>query len=215
MSLSLTYLNSFIPVVVLCSGHCAIPGHLPPRSHHAGHSSQRQTWGKLYCLSYFTPCSESQYSEIENSDTIVTIHFVSYRMVILTLTKGDGWVSVLYFKIANDISTIKLDYILWIQEFEVIAQIRLLQSSCKNSIFRTDETFVYWYHSVPTLHEEERSVTLTWLYTKCLRCALFAIWIIAFVVSNSYKLSNQIEAPSEPSPGRGLNPTVVITQCPE
>ncbi|XP_051576224.1 ral guanine nucleotide dissociation stimulator-like 2 isoform X4 [Myxocyprinus asiaticus] len=72
------------------------------------------------------------------------------------------------------------------REFEVIAQIRLLQSSCKNSIFRTDGTFVQWYHSVPTLHEEE-----------------------------SYKLSNQIEAPGEPSPGRGLNPTVIITQCPD
>ncbi|ROL41423.1 Ral guanine nucleotide dissociation stimulator-like 2 [Anabarilius grahami] len=72
------------------------------------------------------------------------------------------------------------------REFEVIAQIRLLQSSCKNSIFRTDETFVQWYHSVPTLREEE-----------------------------SYKLSNQIEAPGEPSPGRGLNPTVIITQCPD
>lgn len=72
------------------------------------------------------------------------------------------------------------------REFEVIAQIRLLQSSCKNSIFRTDETFVYWYHSVPPLDEEE-----------------------------SYKLSNHIEAPSEPSPGRGLNPTVIVTQCPD
>ncbi|XP_016394097.1 ral guanine nucleotide dissociation stimulator-like [Sinocyclocheilus rhinocerous] len=72
------------------------------------------------------------------------------------------------------------------REFEVIAQIRLLQSSCRNSIFRTDETFVQWYHSVPTLREEE-----------------------------SYKLSNQIEAPGEPSPGRGLNPTVIITQCPD
>ncbi|XP_016312105.1 ral guanine nucleotide dissociation stimulator-like 2 isoform X1 [Sinocyclocheilus anshuiensis] len=72
------------------------------------------------------------------------------------------------------------------REFEVIAQIRLLQSSCKNSIFRTDETFVQWYHSAPTLREEE-----------------------------SYKLSNQIEAPGEPSPGRGLNPTVIITQCPD
>ncbi|XP_051575171.1 ral guanine nucleotide dissociation stimulator-like 2 isoform X2 [Myxocyprinus asiaticus] len=72
------------------------------------------------------------------------------------------------------------------REFEVIAQIRLLQSSCKNSIFRTDGTFVQWYHSVPTLREEE-----------------------------SYKLSNQIEAMGEPSPGRGLNPTVIVTQCPD
>ncbi|XP_052002243.1 ral guanine nucleotide dissociation stimulator-like isoform X2 [Xyrauchen texanus] len=72
------------------------------------------------------------------------------------------------------------------REFEVIAQIRLLQSSCKNSIFRTDGTFVQWYHSVPTLREEE-----------------------------SYKLSNQIEAMGEPSPGRGMNPTVIITQCPD
>ncbi|KAM6909611.1 ral guanine nucleotide dissociation stimulator-like 2 isoform 2-T2 [Xenentodon cancila] len=69
------------------------------------------------------------------------------------------------------------------REFEVLAQIRLLQSSCKNCVFVTDEAFLQWYHSVPTLTEEQ-----------------------------SYRLSNEIEAPGEPSP-RGLTPTVVITQC--
>ncbi|XP_071324782.1 ral guanine nucleotide dissociation stimulator-like 2 isoform X3 [Trachinotus anak] len=71
------------------------------------------------------------------------------------------------------------------REFEVLAQIRLLQSSCKNCVFSADESFIQWYHSVPTLTEEE-----------------------------SYRLSNEIEAPSEPSP-RGLTPTVIITQCPD
>ncbi|XP_041843295.1 ral guanine nucleotide dissociation stimulator-like 2 isoform X2 [Melanotaenia boesemani] len=71
------------------------------------------------------------------------------------------------------------------REFEVLAQIRLLQSSCKNCIFIADEAFLQWYHSVPTLTEEQ-----------------------------SYRLSNEIEAPSEPSP-RGLTPTVIITQCPD
>ena len=42
------------------------------------------------------------------------------------------------------------------QEFEVLAQIRLLQSSCKNCIFKMDEDFIRWYQSVPTLTEEER-----------------------------------------------------------
>ncbi|KAI3361337.1 hypothetical protein L3Q82_013520 [Scortum barcoo] len=41
------------------------------------------------------------------------------------------------------------------REFEVLAQIRLLQSSCKNCVFVTDDTFLQWYHSVPTLTEEE------------------------------------------------------------
>ncbi|XP_068612319.1 ral guanine nucleotide dissociation stimulator-like 2 [Brachionichthys hirsutus] len=71
------------------------------------------------------------------------------------------------------------------REFEVLAQIRLLQSSCKNCVFAADEAFARWYQSAPTLTEEE-----------------------------SYRLSNEIEAPSEPSP-RGLTPTVVITQCPD
>ncbi|XP_013854912.1 ral guanine nucleotide dissociation stimulator-like 2 [Austrofundulus limnaeus] len=70
------------------------------------------------------------------------------------------------------------------REFEVLAQIRLLQSSCKNCVFTSDEAFLQWYHSVPTLTEEQ-----------------------------SYRLSNEIEAPGEPSP-RGLAPTVIITQCP-
>lgn len=56
-------------------------------------------------------------------------------------------------------SCAEMDYFLsfWsLKEFEVLAKIRLLQSSCRNSTFRTDESFVYWYHSVPTLTEEER-----------------------------------------------------------
>ncbi|KAK9514267.1 hypothetical protein VZT92_027746 [Zoarces viviparus] len=69
------------------------------------------------------------------------------------------------------------------REFEVLAQIRLLQSSCKNCVFTADQAFTQWYQSVPTLTEEE-----------------------------SYRLSNEIEAPGEPSP-RGLTPTVIITQC--
>ncbi|KAM6935878.1 ral guanine nucleotide dissociation stimulator-like 2 isoform 2-T3 [Lycodopsis pacificus] len=69
------------------------------------------------------------------------------------------------------------------REFEVLAQIRLLQSSCKNCVFTADQAFIQWYQSVPTLTEEE-----------------------------SYRLSNEIEAPGEPSP-RGLTPTVIVTQC--
>ncbi|MEQ2206039.1 hypothetical protein XENOCAPTIV_021482, partial [Xenoophorus captivus] len=41
------------------------------------------------------------------------------------------------------------------EEFEVLAQIRLLQSSCKNCVFIADESFLQWYHSVPTLTEEQ------------------------------------------------------------
>ncbi|XP_056900155.1 ral guanine nucleotide dissociation stimulator-like 2 isoform X2 [Takifugu flavidus] len=71
------------------------------------------------------------------------------------------------------------------REFEVLAQIRLLQSSCKNCVFTVDECFMRWYQSVPTLTGEE-----------------------------SYRLSNEIEAPGDPSP-RTLPPTVIITQCPD
>ncbi|XP_029307014.1 ral guanine nucleotide dissociation stimulator-like 2 isoform X2 [Cottoperca gobio] len=71
------------------------------------------------------------------------------------------------------------------REFEVLAQIRLLQSSCKHCVFTADEAFIQWYLSAPTLTEEE-----------------------------SYRLSNEIEAPGEPSP-RGFTPTVIITQCPD
>uniref|UniRef100_A0A8C8FIW5 Ral guanine nucleotide dissociation stimulator-like 2 n=1 Tax=Oncorhynchus tshawytscha TaxID=74940 RepID=A0A8C8FIW5_ONCTS len=69
------------------------------------------------------------------------------------------------------------------REFEVLAQIRLLQSSCKNCVFLTDEAFLQWYQSVPSLNEEE-----------------------------SYRLSNEIEVPCEPSSGRTQNPTVIITR---
>ncbi|XP_048880752.1 ral guanine nucleotide dissociation stimulator-like 2 isoform X2 [Brienomyrus brachyistius] len=70
------------------------------------------------------------------------------------------------------------------REFEVLSQIKLLQTSCKSWSFTADESFLEWYYSVPTLSEEE-----------------------------SYRLSNQIESASDPSPGRALNPTVVITHC--
>ncbi|XP_061738340.1 ral guanine nucleotide dissociation stimulator-like 2 isoform X1 [Nerophis ophidion] len=71
------------------------------------------------------------------------------------------------------------------REFEVLAQIRLLQLSCKNCVFAKDEAFLRWYHSVPTLAEEQ-----------------------------SYRLSNEIEALSEAGP-RGPTPTVIVTQCPD
>ncbi|KAF7661424.1 hypothetical protein LDENG_00260270 [Lucifuga dentata] len=71
------------------------------------------------------------------------------------------------------------------REFEVLAQIRLLQTSCKHCVFIADEAFMKWYHSVPTLTEED-----------------------------SYRLSNEIEAPCETNP-RVVTPTVIITQCPD
>lgn len=36
-----------ISFLVMRSGHCAIPGHLPQRSHHAGHCCQRQIGGDV------------------------------------------------------------------------------------------------------------------------------------------------------------------------
>ncbi|XP_072316250.1 ral guanine nucleotide dissociation stimulator-like 2 [Eucyclogobius newberryi] len=69
------------------------------------------------------------------------------------------------------------------REFEVLAQIRLLQTSCRSCSFPTDQAFVRWYHSVPKLSE-----------------------------ADSYRLSNQIEAAGEAGP-RGATPTVIITQC--
>ncbi|XP_037130817.1 ral guanine nucleotide dissociation stimulator-like 2 isoform X2 [Syngnathus acus] len=72
------------------------------------------------------------------------------------------------------------------REFEVLAQIRLLQSSCKNCALVPDEAFLRWYRSVPTLNDQE-----------------------------SYRLSHEIEAPCEAVPQAcGGLPTVVITQCP-
>ncbi|KAM9805534.1 ral guanine nucleotide dissociation stimulator-like 2 isoform X2 [Syngnathus typhle] len=72
------------------------------------------------------------------------------------------------------------------REFEVLAQIRLLQSSCKNCALVPDEAFLRWYRSVPSLNDQE-----------------------------SYRLSNEIEAPCEVVPQAcGGLPTVVITQCP-
>ncbi|XP_077430788.1 ral guanine nucleotide dissociation stimulator-like 2 isoform X2 [Vanacampus margaritifer] len=54
------------------------------------------------------------------------------------------------------------------REFEVLAQIRLLQSSCKNCLLAPDEAFLRWYRSVPALTDEQ-----------------------------SYRLSNEMEAPCE------------------
>ncbi|XP_057691245.1 ral guanine nucleotide dissociation stimulator-like 2 isoform X2 [Corythoichthys intestinalis] len=42
-----------------------------------------------------------------------------------------------------------------LEEFEVLAQIRLLQSSCKNSVSVPDRAFLRWYRSVPTLTQEQ------------------------------------------------------------
>ncbi|XP_041082025.1 ral guanine nucleotide dissociation stimulator-like 2 [Polyodon spathula] len=71
------------------------------------------------------------------------------------------------------------------KEFEIIAQIRLLQSSCKNSTFQTDDSFMHWYSSLPRLSEAE-----------------------------SYRLSCEIEPPGElTTPTRTVKPAVIITHC--
>ncbi|XP_077454864.1 ral guanine nucleotide dissociation stimulator-like 2 [Stigmatopora argus] len=41
------------------------------------------------------------------------------------------------------------------REFEVLAQIRLLQSSCKNCTSVPERTFLLWYRSVPPLSQEQ------------------------------------------------------------
>ncbi|XP_069054581.1 ral guanine nucleotide dissociation stimulator-like 2 [Lepisosteus oculatus] len=71
------------------------------------------------------------------------------------------------------------------REFEVLAQIRLLQSSCKNCSFTPSPPFLQWYTCVPQLTEDR-----------------------------SYQLSCQIESSSDPAvPSRVLKPTLVITHC--
>lgn len=48
------------------------------------------------------------------------------------------------------------DCLHWLQEFEVIAQIKLLQSACNNYSFTQEDHFVDWFHSLERLSEAER-----------------------------------------------------------
>lgn len=48
------------------------------------------------------------------------------------------------------------DQLYWLQEFEVIAQIKLLQSACNNYSFTQEDHFVDWFHSLERLSEAER-----------------------------------------------------------
>nr|XP_033780714.1 ral guanine nucleotide dissociation stimulator-like 2 isoform X2 [Geotrypetes seraphini] len=71
------------------------------------------------------------------------------------------------------------------KEFEILTQIRLLQSICKNYTFERDPVFMSWFHSLQPLSE-----------------------------ANSHNLSCDIEPQLEPvAPNRPPNPTVVITHC--
>ncbi|XP_069491324.1 ral guanine nucleotide dissociation stimulator-like 2 isoform X2 [Ambystoma mexicanum] len=70
------------------------------------------------------------------------------------------------------------------KEFEILAQIRLLQSISKNYLLEKDPTFVRWFDSVQPLSE-----------------------------ADSYRLSCEIEPLQEPSNPRPLKPTLVITHC--
>ncbi|XP_041068744.1 ral guanine nucleotide dissociation stimulator-like isoform X4 [Carcharodon carcharias] len=71
------------------------------------------------------------------------------------------------------------------KEFEIIAQIKLLQKACKNYSFEKDPDFRNWFYSLETLSE-----------------------------TDSYKLSCEVEPPAEvtsaPSKPR---PTLIITHC--
>lgn len=48
---------------------------------------------------------------------------------------------------------------IFLQEFEVIAQIKLLQSACNNYSFTQEDRFVDWFHSLERLSEAERCVS--------------------------------------------------------
>ncbi|XP_048472495.1 ral guanine nucleotide dissociation stimulator-like isoform X4 [Rhincodon typus] len=73
------------------------------------------------------------------------------------------------------------------KEFEIIAQIKLLQKACKNYSFEKDPEFLNWFYSLETLSEAE-----------------------------SYKLSCDVEPPAEASgtPTK-TRPTLIITHCNE
>ncbi|XP_029441419.1 ral guanine nucleotide dissociation stimulator-like 2 isoform X2 [Rhinatrema bivittatum] len=71
------------------------------------------------------------------------------------------------------------------KEFEILTQIRLLQSICKNYAFDRDPAFVRWFHGLQPLSE-----------------------------ADSHNLSCDIEPLLETvTPTRPTNPTVVITHC--
>ncbi|XP_043939472.1 ral guanine nucleotide dissociation stimulator-like 2 isoform X2 [Protopterus annectens] len=73
------------------------------------------------------------------------------------------------------------------KEFEIIAQIHLLQSACKHYSFERDEQFLQWFNSIEMLSEAE-----------------------------SYRLSCEVEPPGEPStPQKNPKPMplLVITHC--
>lgn len=73
------------------------------------------------------------------------------------------------------------------KEFEVLAQLRLLQSVCRNYSVQPSPPFQRWLRALPPLSEAQ-----------------------------SHSLSCEIEPPGEaPTPQRPLKPTVVITHCTE
>lgn len=47
-------------------------------------------------------------------------------------------------------------YPMWLQEFEVIAQIKLLQSACNSYGMSPDPSFIRWFQGQRLLTEEER-----------------------------------------------------------
>ncbi|MEQ2215075.1 Ral guanine nucleotide dissociation stimulator-like 1 [Xenoophorus captivus] len=44
----------------------------------------------------------------------------------------------------------------FVEEFEVIAQIKLLQSACNSYCLNADPAFLRWFKNQPQLSEEER-----------------------------------------------------------
>ncbi|XP_064407889.1 ral guanine nucleotide dissociation stimulator isoform X2 [Latimeria chalumnae] len=71
------------------------------------------------------------------------------------------------------------------KEFEIIAQIMLLQSACRNYAFQKEEAFLHWFNSIATLSE-----------------------------ADSHRLSCEIETVADPgTPTRPIKPTLIITHC--
>uniref|UniRef100_A0A8C8DI76 Ral guanine nucleotide dissociation stimulator-like 1 n=1 Tax=Oryzias sinensis TaxID=183150 RepID=A0A8C8DI76_9TELE len=87
------------------------------------------------------------------------------------------------------------------REFEVIAQIKLLQSACNSYCLSGDAAFLRWFRSQPQLSEEERFVCFTTIYCSYTR-AQRGFFILLFLGTDSSAASSPVrDTPRSPPTG--------------
>ncbi|KAM9595290.1 ral guanine nucleotide dissociation stimulator isoform 4-T4 [Morphnus guianensis] len=139
-----------------------INGGRVPHASYAGHCTLRILYLTLHLLhpiSDTAPCASTSVSPWKWAALTLPLGRDAHKAVAVSL--GQGGTGIIFFCLLHaDVWLLLfqgglINFEKRRKEFEVIAQIKLLQSACNNYSFTQEDQFVDWFHSLERLSEAE------------------------------------------------------------